>query len=177
MRLSVRFHPHTHLWLPHPHRLEREAIHSLVKKRKSVTGPSRDPYAELAETSQQVAALDEQRQRRRMNMQQREKQHAETREEAKGFLVQVALSMRNEVYAPGDRLPPRRLYIITRGTAIYRGRVLNKGDSFGEQDVMLTGMRVLMGTHHLRGRSQAGCSPRASISTPCPRSLLHRQFV
>jgi len=119
--------------------LEREAIHSLVKKRKSVTGPSRDPYAELAETSQQVAALDEQRQRRRMNMQQREKQHAETREEAKGFLVQVALSMRNEVYAPGDRLPPRRLYIITRGTAIYRGRVLSKGDSFGEQDVMLTG--------------------------------------
>ena len=46
--------------------------------------------------------------------------------------------MSNEVYAPSDRLPARRLYLIMRGSAIYKGKVLGKGESFGEQDVMLT---------------------------------------
>ena len=83
-------------------------------------------------------SVDE-RQRRRANLIQREKQHSLARQEAKGFLVHVALAMRNEVYAPTDRLPTRRLYLIVRGAVMYCGKILGVGESFGEQDVLLRG--------------------------------------
>ena len=55
--------------------------------------------------------------------------------------MQVALSVKNAVFAPGDRLPPRRLYVILKGSAIYHGKTLGRGDSFGEQDVILRGKK------------------------------------
>jgi len=51
----------------------------------------------------------------------------------------VALSMENYVYVPKDRPEPRRLYIITQGTAMYRGETLEEGKSWGAADVLLTG--------------------------------------
>lgn len=42
------------------------------------------------------------------------------------------------VYAPGDRPATRRLYIITEGVGVYRSRILGIGDSWGEEDVLLT---------------------------------------
>jgi len=83
-------------------------------------------------------SVDE-RQRRRANLIRREKQHSLARQEAKGFLVHVALAMRNEVYAPTDRLPTRRLYLVVRGAVMYCGKILGVGESFGEQDVLLRG--------------------------------------
>jgi len=45
------------------------------------------------------------------------------------FLVKVALAMDAAVYVPKDRPPPRRLYIITQGTAMYMGSVYEAGRS------------------------------------------------
>ena len=83
-------------------------------------------------------SVDE-RQRRRANLIRREQLHSQARQEAKGFLVHVALAMRNEVYAPTDRLPTRRLYLVVRGSVMYCGKILGVGESFGEQDVLLRG--------------------------------------
>ena len=52
------------------------------------------------------------------------------------LLVQVALAMQPAVFVPTERPPPLRLYIITEGMALYRGKKLTKGSSWGAEDVM-----------------------------------------
>ena len=44
-----------------------------------------------------------------------------------GFMVQVALSLKPIVFAPGERPSAGRLYIIHRGIALYGGRMLTAG--------------------------------------------------
>jgi hypothetical protein len=53
------------------------------------------------------------------------------------FLVKVALSMQPSVFVPTERPPAQRLYIVTSGVAIFRGRKLKGGDSWGAEDVLL----------------------------------------
>ena len=53
------------------------------------------------------------------------------------FLVKVAMLMKPSVYVPTERPPPARLYIITEGVALHRGRRITKGDSWGAEDVLL----------------------------------------
>jgi hypothetical protein len=55
------------------------------------------------------------------------------------YLVKVALAMQPEVYVPTERPPALRLYIITDGVALHRGRKLAKGDSWGAEDVLMKG--------------------------------------
>ena len=53
------------------------------------------------------------------------------------FFVKVALAMDVAVYVPKDRPPPRRLYIISQGVALYKGEQLGMGQSWGAEDVLL----------------------------------------
>jgi len=53
------------------------------------------------------------------------------------FFVRVALAMDVSVFVPKDRPPPRRLYIITQGVALYKGQQLGTGMSWGAEDVLL----------------------------------------
>uniref|UniRef100_A0A7S2BN34 Ion transport domain-containing protein n=1 Tax=Haptolina brevifila TaxID=156173 RepID=A0A7S2BN34_9EUKA len=65
------------------------------------------------------------------------------------FLIKVALAMRPSVYVPAERLPARRLYIITNGTAFLYGRLFKRGESWGAEDVLLrrtAGARALAST-------------------------------
>ena len=55
------------------------------------------------------------------------------------FFVKVALAMDVAVYVPKDRPPPRRLYMITQGVALYKGEQLGIGESWGAEDVLLYG--------------------------------------
>ena len=64
---------------------------------------------------------------------------------AQRFLVQISLSMEPRVFVPRERPPARHLYIIvagpqSTGTARYKDRLLRKGDSWGAEDVLLSGM-------------------------------------
>ncbi len=60
----------------------------------------------------------------------------------KTMLVRIALSLRPYVYAPRERPPPRRLYVIFKGAATFKGKTLTDGDFWGEQDVLLRSQRV-----------------------------------
>ena len=53
------------------------------------------------------------------------------------FFVKVALAMDVSVFVPKDRPPPRRLYLITQGVALYKGKQLGIGASWGAEDVLL----------------------------------------
>ena len=44
------------------------------------------------------------------------------------FFVKVALAMDVSVFVPKDRPPPRRLYLITQGVALYKGKQLGIGE-------------------------------------------------
>ena len=55
------------------------------------------------------------------------------------FLVKVALTMQPAVYVPMECPPPRRLYIVTEGRCRVRRNVIGVGDSWGAEDVMLSG--------------------------------------
>ena len=55
------------------------------------------------------------------------------------FLVKVALAMQPEVYCPSERPQAKCLYIITDGSAMHRGNRLTKGDSWGAEDVLMSG--------------------------------------
>ena len=59
---------------------------------------------------------------------------------SQNFLVKIAMSMQPEVFVPKERPPPRRMYIIVRGTARFQGDVLHAGDTWGAHDVFLTAM-------------------------------------
>ena len=53
------------------------------------------------------------------------------------FLVKVALAMQPAVFVPTERPPAQRLYIVTAGVALFRGKKLKRGDSWGAEDVLL----------------------------------------
>ena len=55
------------------------------------------------------------------------------------FLVKVALVMQPAVYVPTEKPPAHRLYIITHGVAIYKGKKAVAGSSWGAEDVLLRG--------------------------------------
>ena len=52
------------------------------------------------------------------------------------YLVQIAMSMQPAVFVPTERPPPLRLYIVTEGVALHRGKRLHKGMSWGAEDVL-----------------------------------------
>ena len=52
------------------------------------------------------------------------------------FLVEIALAMHPAVFVPTERPPPLRLYIVTEGMALHRGKRLAKGTSWGAEDVL-----------------------------------------
>ena len=66
---------------------------------------------------------------------------------SKPFMVQIALSMTPQVYAPADRPPARRLYVLFKGLCKYGVRTLTPGMTFGESDVLM------QGSHHKRMRA------------------------
>lgn len=61
----------------------------------------------------------------------------------RAFLTKIALLMKQVVYAPGDRPLAPRLYIIFRGTVKYGGKNRGPGDTFGEEDCLLSGEHVV----------------------------------
>lgn len=55
------------------------------------------------------------------------------------YLVRVAQSVQSAVFVPHEQPPPRRLYIIQTGSVFYKGQSLSSNDSWGSDDVLLTG--------------------------------------
>ena len=54
------------------------------------------------------------------------------------FLVQVALNMSTAVYAPKEKPPAQRLYVIIKGFCTYLGRTLKQGEHWGQKDMAKT---------------------------------------
>ena len=52
--------------------------------------------------------------------------------------VQLSMAMRSGVFAPGELASTHQLYVIDRGLALYHGRILSWGKTWGEDDVLLT---------------------------------------
>ena len=55
----------------------------------------------------------------------------------KPFLAKVAVALSSDVFAPMERPPPGRLYVIMKGTARYKGFNRGPGYCWGALDVML----------------------------------------
>ena len=55
----------------------------------------------------------------------------------KPFLARLALAMCEEIYAPSERPPIGRLYVIYKGVCRYGGKTLLTGTHFGSEDVLL----------------------------------------
>eukprot|EP00966_Prymnesium_polylepis_P016042 370597-Prymnesium_polylepis.3 len=58
------------------------------------------------------------------------------------MMTQLALLLQPAIFAPGEVVPTGRLYIISRGIALYRGGVLSMGRCFGDD--------LILDTKHLR---------------------------
>ena len=56
---------------------------------------------------------------------------------SEAFLAQVTTELRSEVFAPTERPPLGRLYVISKGSARFKGKVRQVGFSWGSIDVML----------------------------------------
>ena len=54
------------------------------------------------------------------------------------FLVQVALNMSTAVYAPKEKPPAQRLYVIIKGFCTYGGQTLKQGEHWGQKDMAKT---------------------------------------
>jgi len=63
------------------------------------------------------------------------------------FLVQLSIQLKPQVFAPGEETPIGGLYIVSRGLALYGGRVYGQGNVWGE-DMILT-------TQHLKIKHNA----------------------
>lgn len=55
----------------------------------------------------------------------------------RGFLAKVATQLECDVFAPMEKPPSGRLYVISKGSARYKGTVRSNGFSWGALDVML----------------------------------------
>lgn len=55
-----------------------------------------------------------------------------------GFMVQMALSLRAMVFAPGEVANAGFLYVVHRGIALYGGRVLTSGKVWGEDLILMS---------------------------------------
>jgi hypothetical protein len=58
-------------------------------------------------------------------------------QECYGFISMMMSRMRPFIYAPKDKPPKGKLYIITQGTALYKGVTLRPGGFWGELDVVM----------------------------------------
>ena len=65
------------------------------------------------------------------------------------FLTEMAISLTAMVYAPGDMPKLGYMYIVNRGVAVYRARLVTKGRVFGED--------MILESPHLRSTAQAKC--------------------
>ena len=54
------------------------------------------------------------------------------------FLVKVALNMSTTVYAPREKPPAQRLYVIIKGFCTYGGHILKMGEHWGQRDMAKT---------------------------------------
>ena len=54
------------------------------------------------------------------------------------FLVQVALNMSSAVYAPKEKPPAQRIYVIIKGVCTYGGPTLKQGGHWGQNDLANT---------------------------------------
>ena len=61
-----------------------------------------------------------------------------------GFLAKVAVALKSSVFAPLEKPPTCKLYIIMKGCARYRGSVRGLGYCWGALDVMLTNVGDVM---------------------------------
>jgi CRP-like cAMP-binding protein len=59
------------------------------------------------------------------------------RDAEKPFLTKLALMMKQTLFAPLEQPPPRRLYVIFKGTVRYNRGILAPGEYFGHRDVLL----------------------------------------
>ena len=97
-------------------------------------------------------------------------------------MVQVALSLKPAVFAPGERPSTGRLYIIHRGIALYGGRMLTAGKVWGD-DMLLTSPElrkpfVCTAMNYLEV-FMIGCEAVMSIAEDFPESktlIRKRQF-
>jgi len=59
-----------------------------------------------------------------------------------GLRVRVALSLAPDLYAPREFVPPRRLYVVVGGLALFKGKTVVEGQHWGDLDVLLRGETV-----------------------------------
>ena len=56
----------------------------------------------------------------------------------KPFLVQVSLNLSSTVYAPKEKPPAQRIYVIFQGCCTYKGQTLTVGETWGQADMAKT---------------------------------------
>jgi len=57
--------------------------------------------------------------------------------------VRLAMAMEQKVLAPGEVAPQRQLYVISRGTVMFGGRILSRGMAWGD-DILLTNAKLFL---------------------------------
>jgi hypothetical protein len=60
----------------------------------------------------------------------------------KPFLARMTLALKQDVYAPHDRPPMPRLYVIFKGAVKYENKMIGPGGTFGTKDVLLSGPTI-----------------------------------
>ena len=60
----------------------------------------------------------------------------------KAFLVQIALNLSSTVFAPREKPPAQRIYVIFQGCCTYKGQTLTVGETWGQADMAKTSRPV-----------------------------------
>ena len=58
------------------------------------------------------------------------------------FLIQVSLNLSSTVYAPKEKPPAQRIYVIFQGCCTYKGQTLTVGETWGQADMAKTSRPV-----------------------------------
>ena len=82
----------------------------------------------------------------------------------RAFMVELALSLTAMVFAPGDTPRIGFMYIVHRGVALYRAKLVTKGRVFGED--------MILNSPHLRSNAQAKAMNYLEVYHTSRRELL-----
>jgi len=59
-----------------------------------------------------------------------------------GLVLELAFALSLQIFPPGDNCPVGRIYIVSRGAALFAGRAKVAGDSWGEAEALLVTDRL-----------------------------------
>jgi len=59
-----------------------------------------------------------------------------------GCILELAFMLHFQIFPPGEQCPIGNVYVVSRGAALFAGRVFLQGKSWGEADALLTSPRL-----------------------------------